>query len=190
MRDRAKLIQRRDLGANQMSDLRPQTLLETPTVTISDTECAGTCRLPGSDECATTTRLVFPYRGVFTRFLGSDQAVAESNQVLFFNAWEGYKIGHPVPGGDSCLSLSVRESLLTELAPQSLLHTNKPLAFRQQRLRIDARAQALVALLRYSLRNGIAEPLEAEGLALTLVQRSLGPRTSHVAASTRPQSSR
>ena len=30
-------------------------------------------------------QLVFPYRGVYVRHLGSDQAVAEANQVLFFN---------------------------------------------------------------------------------------------------------
>jgi len=38
-----------------------------------------------------------------------------------------------------------------------------------------------VALLRHSLRQGVAEPLEAESLALTLVRRALGPRTSHAA---------
>jgi AraC-like DNA-binding protein len=38
-----------------------------------------------------------------------------------------------------------------------------------------------VALLRHSLREKIAEPLEAESLALTLVQRALGPRTTHAA---------
>jgi AraC-like DNA-binding protein len=37
----------------------------------------------------------------------------------------------------------------------------------------------LVALLRHGLDNGSIEPLEAEGLVLTLVCRSLGPRTSH-----------
>ena len=37
------------------------------------------------------------------------------------------------------------------------------------------------ALLRHSLHQGIAEPLEAESLALTLVQRALGPRTTHAA---------
>ena len=37
------------------------------------------------------------------------------------------------------------------------------------------------ALLRHSLRQNIAEPLEAESLALTLVQRALGPRTTHAA---------
>jgi len=56
----------------------------------------------------------------------------------------------------------------------------KPLR-KRKRLRIDARAQALVALLRHSLRHKLAEPLEAEGLALTLVQRALGPRIAHAA---------
>jgi AraC-like DNA-binding protein len=39
-------------------------------------------------------------------------------------------------------------------------------------------------LLRHSLREGIAEPLEAESLALTLVRRSLAPRAARVAAGT------
>jgi len=59
-----------------------------------------------------------------------------------------------------------------------------PFAFEPLRLRIDARAQALVAMLRHSLHEGVAEPLEAESLALTLVTRALGPRTAHVAGST------
>jgi len=70
---------------------------------------------------------------------------------------------------------------LRELAPPTFLRDGATLAFRRQRLRIDARAQALVALLRHGLRQNIAEPLEAEGLALTLVQRALGPRTTHIA---------
>jgi len=115
------------------------------------------------------------------RHLGSDQAVAEANQVIFFNAAEGYRISHPVPGGDASISLAISEEQLLELAPPNLLSDKGPPAFREQRLRIDARAQALVALLRHSLRQNIAEPLEAESLALTLVRRSLGPRTTHAA---------
>jgi AraC-like DNA-binding protein len=164
-----------------MSELDIQTLLKTPTVTIRDTYCQGTCRSQSTEECALTTQLVFPYRGVYVRHVGQDQAVAEANQVLFFNASEGYRISHPVSGGDASLSLCLAEPLLRELAPSNFLHSNPALAFRQQRLRIDARAQALVALLRHSLQQKIAEPLEAEGLALTLVRRALGPRTSHTA---------
>jgi len=127
------------------------------------------------------TQLVFPYRGIYVRRVGHDQAVAEVNQVLFFNAAEAYRVSHPVGGGDASLAVVIGEPTLRELAPRTLLHEGAALAFRRQRLRIDARAQALVALLRHSLRRNLAEPLEAEGLALTLVQRALGPRTTHAA---------
>jgi AraC-like DNA-binding protein len=161
-----------------------QVLLKSPTVTIRDVYCQGSCRHQSEEECAPSTELVFPYRGVYVRHLGQDQAVAEANQVLFFNATEGYRVSHPVPGGDASLSLGISEPLLRELAPTPLLSGSATLAFRRQRLRIDARTQALVALLRHSLRQNIAEPLEAESLALTLVQRALGPRTTHAAGAT------
>jgi AraC-like DNA-binding protein len=164
-----------------MSDLSVQVLLQTPTVSVADVCCAGTCRHQSAEECATATLLVFPYRGVYARHLGREQAIAEANQVLFFNSAEGYRVSHLMAGGDSCLSLSINEAVLRELAPKALQRDGAALAFRLQRLRIDPRAQALVALLRHSLQQGIAEPLEAESLALTLAQRALGLRTSHPA---------
>jgi AraC family transcriptional regulator len=164
-----------------MPEVSVQFLLKSPTVTIRDVCCEGKCRDKSAEEWTTATELVFPYRGVYVRHVGNDQAVAEANQVLFFNAGEGYRVSHPVSGGDACLSLAISEPLLRELAPLTLLGDNARLAFRPQRLRIDARAQALVAVLRHSLRHNIAGPLEAESLALTLVQRALGPRTTHAA---------
>ena len=164
-----------------MPEFAVYSLLKTPTVAITETYCQGSCRHQSVEECTATTQLVFPYRGVYVRHVGNDQAVADANQVLFFNATEGYRVSHPLPGGDASLTLVIGESQLRELAPRTFLHHGTTLAFRQQRRRIDARAQALVALLRHSLRQKIAEPLEAEGLALTLVQRALGPRTTHAA---------
>lgn len=164
-----------------MPEFAVYSLLKTPTVAITETYCQGSCRHQSVEECTATTQLVFPYRGVYVRHVGNDQAVAEANQVLFFNATEGYRVSHPLPGGDASLTLVIGESQLRELAPRTFLHHGTTLAFRQQRRRIDARAQALVALLRHSLRQKIAEPLEAESLALTLVQRALGPRTTHAA---------
>jgi AraC-like DNA-binding protein len=75
--------------------------------------------------------------------------------------------------------LFINETLLQELTPAGFLDKGAALVFRRQRLRIDPRAQALVALLRHSLRQNTADTLEAESLALTLVQRALGPRTTH-----------
>src|SRR5499427_6417090 len=162
-------------------------LLQSPLVKLHDTFCRGRCRHQSAEEHTKTTQLVFPYRGVYVRHVGDDPTVAEANQVLFFNAAEGYKVSHPVEGGDASLTLVISEPQLRELAPPALLRGGATVKFRSQRLRIDARAQALVALLRHSLRHKLAEPLEAESLALTLVQRALGPRIAHAAGASAGQ---
>jgi AraC family transcriptional regulator len=158
-----------------------QALLTTPAVTVTDVVCSGACRRKSDEECATETHLVFPYRGVYVRHIGRDDAVAEANQVLFFNAREGYRVSHPLGGGDACVDLVIDDSVLRELAPRERVRDCERLMFVRQRMRIDPRAQVLVALLRHSLHKGIAEPLEAESLALVLAQRALGTRTSYVA---------
>jgi AraC-like DNA-binding protein len=172
-------------------DLAVHELLATPTVTLLDVECAGTCRERSAEDSVEDTQLVFPYRGVYVRHLrrrgdGGERgdevdSVAEANQVLFFNAGEPYSVSHPVPGGDASLVLILEDALLREIAPPELVRdeAGHALTFRPHRLRIDPRAQSLVALLRHSLWQGVAETLEAESLALTLAQRAVGPRTTH-----------
>jgi len=167
-----------------LPELAPQTLLKSPTVTIRDVYCKGSWRDESAEEYAIATELVFPYRGAYVRHVGRDQSVADANQVLFFNAAEGYRVSHPVPGGDASLSLAISEPQLLELAPVAFLRASATVAFRRQRLRIDPWTQTLVALLRHSLRQNTAEPLEAESLALTLVHRALGTRTTHAAGAT------
>jgi len=163
-----------------VSQLSIQPLLESESVALRDVVCRGECTHESAEERAELTYLVFPYRGVYVRHLGGDDAVAEANQALFFNADEGYRVSHPVVGGDASLSLWVSEPVLRELAPQAQLRDG-PIAFRRHRLRIDARAQALVALLRHGLGRNAVDTLQAETLVLTLVRRSLGERTSHAA---------
>jgi len=168
-----------------MSEFTVQPLLQTPLVAAHDVHCRGECRHRSTEECAAATHLVFPYRGLFLRDVGSTQSVADANHVLLFNADQGYQVSHPAAGGDACLSLSIAQPLLRELAPAGLLQDRDKPVFRGQALRIDERAQVLVALLRHSLRRGSIEPLEAESLALTLACRSLGPRTAHAPGATR-----
>lgn len=164
-----------------MTELAVERLLDTDTVSLWDVVCRGDCRHKSAEECPEATHLVFTYRGAYVRHLGSDEAVAEANQVLFFNRGESYRVSHPVKGGDACISLTVSEPLLQELVPKIHIREGATLAFQRQRLRIDARAQALAALLRHSLRHKVAETLEAEVLLMTLVRRALGERTSHTA---------
>jgi len=166
-----------------MSQFSVEVLLSTKALTIRDVICSGECRHKSDEEHTVAAHLVFPYRGVYVRHLDHDDAVAEANQVLFFNSAETYRVSHPVEGGDASLDLAISEPVLCELAPREQVRSDGAVAFRRQRLRIDPRAQALVALLRHGLSRKIAETLEAETLALTLVRRALGERTSHAAPS-------
>jgi AraC family transcriptional regulator len=161
-----------------MSELAVTSLLATSSVELADVCCAHSLRGRSTEEYATRTHLVFPYRGIFVRHLGQEDAVAEPGRLLLFNPAEIYRVSHPLPGGDDCLDLLVDEALLRELTPPALLRDGAALLYRIQSVRIDPRAQALVALLRHSLARGMAEPLEAESLALTLVRRALGPRAA------------
>ena len=167
-----------------MPDLLAQLLLSTKAITIRDVICQGEHRSKSSEEWSRTTHVVFPYRGVYVYHVGPDDAVAEANQVVLFNAMESYRVSHPVEGGDACLSLTVGPELLGELAPRHQLREGDPPAFRRLHLRIDPRAQVLVALLRHGLTRHAAEPLEAETLAFTLMRRALGERTSHATRGT------
>jgi len=165
-----------------MTELDVKLHLDTATANVRDIVCAGGCKHASAVECAQTTFLVFPYRGVYVRHVGRDDSVAESNQVLFFNRGEEYRISHPVAGGDACLSIGVADQWLDELAPRQHL-SDRGLAFKRQRLRLDESAQAMVATLRYSLDRKVAEPLQAETLTLALIRQALGERTSAAGAS-------
>ena len=164
-----------------MPELAINELLATSLIEVFDAVHPGGGNGAGEWESVPRTQLVFPYRGTFLRQVDGDEVVADASQVLFFNAGEPYRISRPHAGGDASLVLKVDEAMLREIAPAEALHEADPLRFRAQRLRIDPRAQVLVALLRHSLREGVADRLEGESLALTLVQRSIGPRTAHAA---------
>ncbi|MCQ4164322.1 helix-turn-helix transcriptional regulator [Tahibacter harae] len=167
-----------------MSQFTVARLLDTGTLSVRDVACRGECRHRSAEECSAATHLVFPYRGVYVRHVGSEQSVADANHVLFFNAGEGFQVSHPLAGGDSSLVLVLSEALLQEIAPKDLLARGGRPGLRLQHLRIDARAQALVALLRHGLVQGSVEALEAEGLLLTLACRALGPRTTRESGAT------
>lgn len=167
-----------------VNELCVVSLLETTTLAIRDVRCSGGCKHKSPTESATALHLVFPYRGAFMRHVGARDIVAEASQLIFFNEDEEYGISHPVAGGDGCLSIAVDPALIRELAPTGQLATGAVTRFETSHRGIDPRTQALVALLRHGLSRGAMETLEAETLALTLIRRALGERTSHERATT------
>jgi AraC family transcriptional regulator len=165
-----------------MPDIETQRLIRTDSVAIRDVVCQGTCRTVSAEEAATATHLVFTYRGVFVRHLGRDRAVGDANQALCFNAGEGYRISHPVPGGDSSLDLVLHDALLRELSPAAMLRDDPAVAFRRQHQPVDPRTQMLVTSLRHGLTHAVLDRLQAESLALALARRTLGAPRPLVAA--------
>jgi AraC-like DNA-binding protein len=55
---------------------------------------------------------VFVRRGAFVRHFGSRQHLADANQVILFNRGQGYRVSHPVRGGDHCTVFSIRQDQL------------------------------------------------------------------------------
>ena len=155
-------------------------LLRTAIAGVWDAVCDGTSDHAAGEDIGAVPHLVFPYRGAYVRHVGREEIIAEPNQVLFSNSGESLPVSHPVRGGDASLLLVIEDSVLRKLPRPDILREGEGIHFKRQNMRIDPRTQALVAMLRYSLRQEIAEPLEAESLALTLAQRAVGPRTSHV----------
>src|SRR3569833_227112 len=127
-----------------MDELSVQTLVDTKIVTLRDVACRGSCRHRSSEECASASHMVFPYRGVYVRHVGRCEAVAEANQVLYFNRGESYQISLPVAGGDACLSLMIDEPTKSESAPQNP---------KELRRRISTDAQSMLVQLRHRLMN-------------------------------------
>ena len=142
-------------------------------MSLRDIHCDGACEHKSPVECAWSTAIVFPYRGLFMRHVGQEDAIGEANQLLFFNRHQEYSISHPVAGGDACLSLAIQDETLRDLVPRSTLDPGPEVIFRRQRIRINPIAQSISAWLRHGLRSGVIDPLQAESLVLNLVTEAL-----------------
>jgi AraC-like DNA-binding protein len=56
--------------------------------------------------------VAIPRRGVFVKHQHRQEAVADINGVMFFNAGDVYRVSHPLHGGDECMSLHFREDVI------------------------------------------------------------------------------
>lgn len=162
----------------KMADINARPLVLSETVSVWNVVCGGACRHQSDEECAVSTHMVFPYRGMYLHHIGRAETVAEANQVVFINEDEPYRVSHPIEGGDSTVSIGLSAPTLLELMPAEYRDPKGRAAFNRTRLRVDSHAQAGAAALRHRLHRGKIEKLEAEVLTLTLLRHVLGERTS------------
>jgi AraC family transcriptional regulator len=154
-------------------------LLHRATVTAWAVECQGLCRAKAAEEHTSGARIAFPHRGVYVHSVGRKDHVADANHMVVTNAYEPYRVSHPVAGGDATLTLAVDPQTLLEVAPREYRSARERPALNRSSLRIDARTQVLAAQLRQRLLRRSIDRLEAETLALQLVRNALGHNADH-----------
>jgi AraC-like DNA-binding protein len=84
-------------------------------VVVVDYRCRAGVHAHGPEEWSQAHKVAFVRRGVFALTTPRSCAVADPNQVLFFNAHQPYRFAHPVEGGDDCTSLVLPDALVRQL---------------------------------------------------------------------------
>ncbi len=84
-------------------------------MSVVDFRCRAGVEPDGPEEPNPTHSIVFVRRGLFRRAVGNAWLLADPNRVLFFNAGQPYRFGHPLPGGDDCTILAVDTDRALEL---------------------------------------------------------------------------
>ncbi|MGH8051811.1 MAG: helix-turn-helix transcriptional regulator [Arenimonas sp.] len=159
---------------NPQEEFRRTALFASDVVCLADVRCRGVCRHRSAEENNSDAQLIFPYRGLFIRHVGSDESVADANQVLFFGADEMHQVSHPITGGDACVVMTLSQNVLPELASAEI-YDEKMRRFRVRSRSLLPAAQALRTVLLTRLADGVSTALEAESISLALARLAFAP---------------
>ncbi len=118
-------------GAGDVND--GGVLYRSASLVVRDIHCALHHERPGPEEYSEDHTIVLVRSGLFTRTVGGATQVADPNHVLFFTRHDPYHVTHPVAGGDTCTSLSLRTADLLDVvrsyAPADAERDTAPFAF-------------------------------------------------------------
>jgi AraC-like DNA-binding protein len=90
-------------------------LPESCAVTIADLRCAGHDTPGGHEEHPAMHEVVVPRRGAYIRELRGESGWVDAGTVTFAHPDEGYRVRHPMPGGDVCTVFSLSADAAREL---------------------------------------------------------------------------
>lgn len=93
--------------------IQSATRFRSPLVGIADVCCRAGKGGCGGEETTSAHSVAIPWRGVFVKHQYRQEAVADVNGAMFFNAGDVYRVSHPLHGGDECMSLHFREDVLS-----------------------------------------------------------------------------
>jgi AraC-like DNA-binding protein len=88
----------------------------TPLVAIGDWRCRRHDPAPGPEETPPGHQIVLTRAGVFRVLADGATLVADPATAVFLARGAAYRFGHPAPGGDRCVVLTLPDDLLEEIA--------------------------------------------------------------------------
>jgi AraC family transcriptional regulator len=158
-----------------MTDLHSHLRYRSALVDINDVRCRPSTLHVSGEEQTTAHKVVFPRAGVFIKHIGRRQIVANPNQVLFFNAYEPYRVSHPSAEGDDCTTFTFTSDVLMEvLRSYDTAASNRPDApFNLTDSLVDARTVFLQQRLRQRLVRSTTSALEADEAAVDVLHRTV-----------------
>jgi AraC family transcriptional regulator len=147
---------------------------------LIDWRCPGHDHDARREEHTDAYEIVVTRRGVYSRDVGRTRIIADASIVAFWTPGEGYRIRHPVPGGDVCTVFQLRPATLAELTPRAV--DSATFRFPSARRPLTGPAYLLHYKALRAASHGDA--LTAEELGLSFLSQAL------TTAPTRPASNR
>jgi AraC-like DNA-binding protein len=135
-------------------------LHQAPGVALFDFACGARRGDTGADEATTADLLVLPFHGHFEWRSGHAAHVASVNSALWCRQGQGYRVTHPVCGGDRCTVLA----LAPAIAPRTTMTACA--------LPVTAKLHLTHTRLRRRLANA-AEPLARDEVVLDFAAAAL-----------------
>jgi AraC family transcriptional regulator len=147
-------------------------VFRSPAVSIGDFRCRPVDERCAAEESSKYDEFVLVRRGLFVKHLGSRKVVADPNHVVFFNRAEGYRVSHPVHGGDDCTTFYVRSDLLRPLVAEyrQIVHDDERGGFRAAFARCDSRLHLGHWQLLRAIRRGLIDDVGVEEAVLSLAE--------------------
>ena len=97
-----------------MSYRTTETISVTPSVGVVEVHCTAPRSPCGIEECASTTQVILPRRGVFGVSRGRNKVIADPNVAIVLEAEDPYSVEHPATGGDRCTVLLFDDDVLAQ----------------------------------------------------------------------------
>lgn len=117
-------------------------------------------------------QVCLPYRGFFVWHVGSEDVVADANQILFVAAGEAYRVTQPLAGGFAELIITPDIELLTELAGVSEARLRSHALFMRRGCRSTFGLQRMCARLLHHTTHCADDTLATEEMVLAILRSS------------------